>query len=143
MFFFQVIMMLYVFSVGSLIRREFGAERSAERGAKMCSVTSSLKRIAHLFNVAVVVTNHVTSKVDAFSDDNVDSNKETVLIPALGPSWSHWVNSRLYLSARHGKRWMCIAKSPELPELVVEYCVSKKGVEVSPDFCMSSGNQQR
>lgn len=111
--------------MGSIVRRDFGAEKSVERGAKMCSLSSSLKRIAHDFNLAVVVTNHVTAKVES-NAKKLDCQS----IPALGPSWSHWINSRLHLFIAENTRRLIVSKSPEIPELIVDYCISKGGLDI-------------
>ena len=112
--------------MGSIVRRQFGGERSIERGAIMCSLSSSFKRIAHTFNIAVVVTNHVTAKMNM---ESASSNNNSS-IPALGASWSHWINSRLHLSVSNNARRIHIAKSAELPELSCGYRVTDKGVEL-------------
>lgn len=121
--------------VGSIVRRDFGAEKNIERGAQMCSLSSSLKRIAHDFNLAVVVTNHVTAKVES-SSTRIDCKSTS--IPALGPSWSHWINSRLHLFMAQNKRRLMVSKSPEIPELIVDYCISKGGLDIQRETCSSS-----
>jgi len=115
--------------VGSIVRRQFGVERSIERGAIMCSLSSSFKRIAYTFNIAVVVTNHVTAKMNN-ENATTSSSNNNASIPALGASWSHWINSRLHLSINNNARRIHIAKSPELPELSCAYRVTDKGVEL-------------
>jgi hypothetical protein len=118
--------------VGSIVRRDFGAEKSVERGTQMCSLSSSLKRIAHTFNLAVVVTNHVTAKMETTSKDIAGGSTS---IPALGPSWSHWINSRLHLFISQNTRRLIVSKSPEIPEIVVDYCIDKGGVEIQSEGC--------
>lgn len=119
-------------TVGSIIRRQFGGDKSIERGALMCSLSSSLKRIAHVHNVAVVVTNHITSKTNLEGTTTSSAEKsDSRTIPALGPSWSHWINSRLHLSVYEGTRRIFVAKSPGHPELSFNFVITKKGVEIS------------
>ena len=113
--------------VGSIVRRDFGSEKSVERGAQMCSLSSSLKRLAHAYNLAVVVTNHVTQLTSK------DINGESTTVPALGPSWSHWINSRIHLFISRETRRLTICKSPEMPEVTVDYCITKGGVEIKYD----------
>ncbi|XP_057379404.1 DNA repair protein RAD51 homolog 2-like [Daphnia carinata] len=127
--------LLIIDSMGSIVRRDFGADKSIERGAQMCSLSSSLKRIAHDFNLAVVVTNHVTAKVESSS---TNFNCQSTSIPALGPSWSHWINSRLHLFIAQNKRRLMVSKSPEIPELIVDYNISKGGLDIQHDTCSSS-----
>ncbi|KZS09300.1 Meiotic recombination protein DMC1/LIM15 [Daphnia magna] len=127
--------LLIIDSMGSIVRRDFGAEKNIERGAQMCSLSSSLKRIAHDFNLAVVVTNHVTAKVES-SSTRIDCKSTS--IPALGPSWSHWINSRLHLFMAQNKRRLMVSKSPEIPELIVDYCISKGGLDIQRETCSSS-----
>ncbi len=114
--------------MGSVVRRDFGPEKSVERGALMCSLSSSLKRLAHAYNLAVVVTNHVTAKMELTSNNEIDDQSTT--IPALGASWSHWINSRLHLFMSQSKRHIIICKSPEMPEITVDYCITESGVKI-------------
>ena len=120
----QRIGLLIIDSMGSIVRRQYGAEQSIERGTKLCSLSSHLKQLAHTFNIAVVVTNHVTTKF-SHSIENSAS-----IIPALGPSWSHWINSRLHLTVLNNKRQIVVSKSPELPEITFAYQISTKGLEL-------------
>ena len=119
--------------MGSIVRRQFGGEKSIERGEIMCSLSSSFKRIAHSFNIAFVVTNHITTKMKLISShesETAASGSGSTSIPALGASWSHWINSRLHLSVSRNTRYIHIAKSPELPEVSCKYHVTEKGVEL-------------
>lgn len=111
--------------VGSLVRRDFGSEKSIERASLMCSLSSRLKIIAECFNLAVIVTNHVTSKFEINEYKN-----EATTVPALGPSWSHWINSRLHLTVNNNIRCLCISKSPEIPEITINYAITKRGFEM-------------
>lgn len=118
---------LISFIVGSLVRRDFGVEKSIERGDQMCSLSSRLKQLAHAYDLAVVVTNHVTAQVDHSSSE---TSSTTSLIPALGPSWSHWINSRIHLTIHQNKRRLVISKSSEIPEVYVDYLITVKGLEI-------------
>jgi len=111
-------------SIGSIIRRQFGAEHSVERGQKLCALSCYLKNIAFVLRAAVVVTNHITT-----TQRRVWVGRDS-LIPALGPSWSHWINSRLYLKMVGSQHHIVIAKSPELPPLEIGYCITGAGIEV-------------
>ncbi len=131
----RVVNFVFVFLfhlVGSIVRRDFGAEKSVERATQMCSLSSSLKRIAHTFNLAVVVTNHVTAKMETTSKD---LNGGSTSIPALGPSWSHWINSRLHLFISQNARRLIVSKSPEIPEIIINYCINKGGIEIQSGEC--------
>ena len=119
--------LLIIDSMGSIVRRQYGAEQSIERGTKLCSLSSSLKQLAHILNVAIVVTNHVTTKL------NPTPGNSGSIIPALGPSWSHWINSRLHLTVVDNKRRVVISKSPELPEIMFTYRITSKGIELDVD----------
>lgn len=114
--------------VGSIVRRQYGADMFVERSEKMCSLSSSLKHLAHVFNLAVVVTNHVTAKGSQAQLSNL-SSEQSHTIPALGPSWSHWINSRLHFFIDNNFRFVRISKSPELPDVTIKYMVTNKGVE--------------
>ena len=99
--------------VGSIVRRDFGSENSVERSAQMCSLSSSLKRLAHDYNLAVVVTNHVTQLTSK------DINGESTTVPALGPSWSHWINSRIHLFISRETRRLTFVNLLKCPKLLL------------------------
>lgn len=121
--------------MGSIVRRQFGTEKVIERGAQMCSLSSSLKLLADELKVAVVVTNHVTHKINSEGNNQTSSNNtddnESSIIPALGISWSHWINTRLYLSQHGTVRRITVTKSPLLPEVFFDYRISGKGIEIT------------
>lgn len=117
--------------MGSIVRRDFGAEKCVERGSLMCSLSARLKQIAHAFNLAIVVTNHVTAKSETSCQAAYEGSS---LIPALGLSWSHWINSRLHLVINQNRRRLIVSKSPEIPELIVDFSVSKRGVDIHGTF---------
>lgn len=123
----QRIGLLIIDSMGSIVRRQYGAEQSVERGTKLCSLSSHFKQLAHTLNIAVVVTNHVTTKFNHATESSAS------IIPALGPSWSHWINSRLHLTVVDNKRRIVLSKSPELPEMTFTYYITSKGVELDID----------
>lgn len=117
------------------MRRQYGADMCVERSEKMCSLSSSLKQIAHLFNLAVVVTNHVTAKGNLQIHSSAIFSEQSHTIPALGPSWSHWINSRLHFFINNCTRCINVLKSPELPEVTIKYTVTDRGIEaVGEDY---------
>ena len=58
----QQVGMLIIDSIGSITRRQFGQDKSIERGSALCSLSSHLKDVAHTLNIAVVITNHIAEQ---------------------------------------------------------------------------------
>ena len=120
----QQVGMLIIDSIGSITRRQFGQDKSIERGSALCSLSSHLKDVAHTLNIAVVITNHITSQ----------SSSSGNTAPALGPSWSHWINNRIELSTDKQTKLLTISKSAELPQSVFPYTISTRGLQISTNI---------
>ena len=83
------------------------------------------------FEIPVVVTNQVTTRFGADASD--------ALLPALGNTWSHCVNTRLALHAENRDsreigeiavvdRSLTVQKSPMADQVVLNYEISERGV---------------
>ena len=121
--------LLIVDSVAAVARQEYSS--IVHRQAWLNQQASLLKYIAERFEIPVVVTNQVTTRVGADASD--------ALLPALGNTWSHCVNTRLVLHAENRDRCeidqvaavdrsLTVQKSPMADQLVLNYEISERGV---------------
>jgi RecA/RadA recombinase len=98
-------------SVAALFRSDFDntAKDLMKRASLFFKLSSKLKCFAHKFNLAVVVTNQVVDCIDSEGSkgpvNDLQLGNFTSLVssgrrvlPALGLSWSHCINIRLFLS---------------------------------------------
>jgi RAD51-like protein 1 len=113
-------------SVASVMRREFDSSNISERQAMLLEQAQLLKRLAERFDLPVIVTNQVTTKVN-----EVDA----AVGAALGPLWAHAVNMRLVLEwlgeLAVGSRRLWVAKSPICSVSYVEYDIREAGLVCS------------
>ncbi|XP_054478892.1 DNA repair protein RAD51 homolog 2 [Anoplopoma fimbria] len=115
-------------SVASVVRKEFDTTLPGNlmhRSNMLGHEASTLKYLAHQFNIPVVLTNQITTHVGGQGSEG-DSWFVTA---ALGNTWSHSVNTRLivqYVDDR--RRQILIAKSPVAPFAVLNYTVEKQGI---------------
>ncbi|XP_034416502.1 DNA repair protein RAD51 homolog 2 [Cyclopterus lumpus] len=115
-------------SVASVVRKEFDTTLPGNllhRSDMLGHEASTLKYLAHQFDIPVVLTNQVTTHVRGQGS----AGDSALVTAALGNTWSHSVNTRLivqYVDAR--QRQMLIAKSPVAPFAVLNYTVEKQGI---------------
>ena len=117
------IVLIIIDSIASMFRSEFGSDSIVERQKLIGLTASTLKSLAESFNIPVVVTNQITTKIEG---------SKAWLAPALGTAWSHAVNTRLTLSADvagEPGRSLCVSKSSFAPSVRVPYTVTRKGLE--------------
>eukprot|EP00057_Strongylocentrotus_purpuratus_P003078 XP_003725868.1 PREDICTED: DNA repair protein RAD51 homolog 3 isoform X1 [Strongylocentrotus purpuratus] len=76
-------------------------------------------RIATQYNLAVVLTNQMTTKIGEGTSH---------LIPALGESWGHACTIRLILYWKQAQRYANLYKSPSKQEATVPYQITQAGV---------------
>lgn len=73
-----------------------------QRNRVLSGLSQTLNDVAHDRGVAVVVTNHVTTRIDRPSSDSSGSSSSSGssgrVVPALGELWSHCVANRVMLS---------------------------------------------
>ncbi|XP_072043905.1 DNA repair protein RAD51 homolog 3-like [Amphiura filiformis] len=84
-------------------------------------LAQNLIRIATHQNLAVVLTNQMTTKVGGH-------NGHSHLVPALGESWGHASTIRLILFWRNSQRYATLYKSPSKQEMTVPYDITLSGV---------------
>jgi len=115
-------------SVASVARKEFDTTLPGNlmrRNDMLGHEASTLKYLAHQFDIPVVLTNQVTTHVTGQGS----AGDSALVTAALGTAWSHSVNTRLivqYADAR--QRQMLIAKSPVAPRALLNYTVEKQGI---------------
>ncbi|XP_071790472.1 DNA repair protein RAD51 homolog 3-like [Asterias amurensis] len=86
-------------------------------------LAQSLIRVASNHQLAVVLTNQMTTRV---------GSGPSRLIPALGESWGHACTIRLILFWRDNQRYANLYKSPNKQELTVPYQITMDGLRSVP-----------
>lgn len=77
--------MIIVDSIASLVRKEFDPNNLVKRQNILSKTAALLKFYSMEFKIPILVVNQVTSSGGSY------------VAPALGPLWSHAVNTRLVL----------------------------------------------
>ncbi|KAF2366432.1 DNA recombination and repair protein Rad51-like C-terminal, partial [Trinorchestia longiramus] len=120
-----VFKLLIIDSVMALFRVDYsGRGELADRQQKLAQYLSRLQKISEEYNVAVVITNQMTSDPGATMSFQADPKK-----PIGGHILAHASTTRV--SLRKGRGETRIAKiydSPELPELEATFSITAGGV---------------
>lgn len=90
------------------------------RTRRLIQMGQSLMELAHVKDLAVVMTNHVTTKIMG--------EGKSRLVPALGDSWAHTATNRVLCYWQSAKRYAYVFKSPFLPAAGAEFTVSSDGI---------------
>lgn len=99
----------------------YGFEKSFDRRTRLLNgLTQSLVKIAQEFDLAVVLTNQMTTKAT--------NEKGLTLVPALGESWGHSCTIRLILSFEENKRQAYLFKSPWRQDDTAPFQITKSGI---------------
>lgn len=118
--------MLIIDSVISLFRTDFvGRGELGERQQKLNVFLQRLMKLSEEFNVAVVITNQMTSDPGATMSFVSDPKK-----PIGGHVLAHASTTRIYL--RKGREEVRIAKiydSPDMPEAEAQYSITLEGIK--------------
>ncbi len=114
--------LLIVDSLTSYFRSEYtGRALLAERQQKLNRHVHELQKLADLYNLAVLVTNQVLSKVDILLGDQI--------APVGGNIIAHQCTHRVYLrKAKGNKRIARLVDSPHLPEGETVFTISEGGI---------------
>jgi len=127
----------------------------ATRTRILAGVASKLQQVAYEKNVAVVVTNHVTSKFvkakpqkdmneekvpDEFDEEVKHANiskrdmhrTATELVPALGDTWSHAITNRLMMFFVNGHRCASLVKSSYAKSTSCSFKITEEGIRDFP-----------
>ena len=159
-------------SIASLIRSEFHYTKDdmALRSSLLFEISSLLKQLAETFHVAVIVTNQVTEVMTDVHGNSLRREDEQILqscpamlsygrplLPALGLSWSHCVNTRIFLSRKDSsnvvvaghqvlgktKRRMSVIFSPCLPQSAMDFKITEEGVKGVHDLDFQQTNEKQ
>ena len=93
----------------------------AERNAALSSIAKSLLHLAARYDLAVVVTNHMTTRLS-----------DQMVVPSLGPSWAHIPSLRLVLTLDENGRRAVVDKAVSLPSQSAEFCLNNNGLRDCP-----------
>ncbi|KAI8106873.1 hypothetical protein M9434_001527 [Picochlorum sp. BPE23] len=93
------------------------------RTRRLSQMAQTLMSIAHTHDIAIVLMNHVTTKI-------LGEGKSRI-VPALGDSWAHAATNRLICYWKDRKRYAFLFKSPHLPAAAAEFRISKDGVRTA------------
>lgn len=119
-------------SVASVVRKEFDTTLPGNlmhRSDLLGHKASTLKYLAHQFNLPVVLTNQITTHLGGHGSEDAG-----FVTAALGNTWSHSVNTRLILQyVDSHQRQILIAKSPVAPFAVLNYTIEKQGICLDGD----------
>lgn len=134
--------LIVVDSVASLVRKEFGRDTLVARQEVLSRIASALKYLAETFTIPVVVTNQVLGSMRDEGAGTAPSvsgglgtcevvDADELVIPALGNTWSHCVNTRILLQKLPGdcvRQEVKIVKSPLAPITSCPYSISAAGI---------------
>jgi hypothetical protein len=117
-----------------------------KRSRLLATMSQKLHELSHKSNLAVVLMNQMTTKVD---DGGASGGGGGRLVPALGESWAHAATHRLQLywafdAAVSGERKAKLIKSSSKATNIVSYSVTKQGirdVKVAPPPSQQSSLQ--
>lgn len=115
--------LIIVDSIIGYFRAEYiGRGMLAERQQKLNKHLHTLLRLAELYNLAVVISNQVMAKPDAFFGDPTE--------PVGGHIVAHNSTTRIYLrKSRGNQRIARLVDSPYLPEAEVVFAIEEDGVK--------------
>lgn len=108
--------LLVIDSVAFPFRQHF--DELSQRTRLLNGLAQQLITMATKHNIAVVMTNQMTTKV---------WSGQSQLIPALGESWGHAPTQRLLLHWSDGRRLASIFKSPGHMDTTVQYQITADG----------------
>jgi DNA repair protein RadA len=128
--------LLIIDSIIAHFRSEYvGRGMLPERQQKLYGCLQMLKRISEIYNIAVVITNHVNSSPSHTFGRFTSESK-----PLGGHVLSHSSTYRVRLNCnRYGNRTAKIVSSPYHPEIETVFTISEEGVSDS----LSSTNVER
>ncbi|KAI8426172.1 hypothetical protein MSG28_005113 [Choristoneura fumiferana] len=125
-----VFKLLIIDSVMALFRVDFsGRGELADRQQKLAQVLSRLQKISEEYNVAVFITNQMTSDPGATLSFQVDPKK-----PIGGNILAHASTTRISLRKGRGENRIAkIYDSPDLPESEATFAITSGGVADAKD----------
>lgn len=133
------------------------------RTRRLIQMGQSLMELAHARDLAVVMTNHVTTKImgegksrlvgigrglhslDRCLTRSLDHSLALRVrqVPALGDSWAHAATNRVLCYWQSGKRHAYVFKSPFLPAAGAEFTVSSDGIRGQARRAQTAGTKRK
>jgi RAD51-like protein 2 len=131
------IKLIIIDSVAFHFRHDF--EDMRIRSKLLNNLSQSLLNIANKYNIAIVLMNQMTTKINKINNNNQNNqnnnnnnnntnNNETILIPALGENWGYLCNNRIILYWNDGKRYANLFKSSIKKENTISFIITKDGI---------------
>lgn len=105
----------------------------------LSSVAQTLQKVAFEHKVAILVVNHMTTRIDK----NTLADNNTRIVPALGEQWSHWITTRILMSWEHNRRSAKLVKSPSRAEQSATFQISDIGVRDTKEDNMNSVHNEQ
>eukprot|EP00802_Teleaulax_amphioxeia_P016185 Tamp_16298.p1 GENE.Tamp_16298~~Tamp_16298.p1 ORF type:complete len:405 (-),score=58.39 Tamp_16298:259-1440(-) len=145
---------IVVDSVASLARHEFNGAALASRQAELTKEAQTLKFLGESNNIPVIVTNQVTTRYQsnlpasrhrciphqpAAERDSLQDD-DSFLTAALGPAWSHCVNTRVVLEQNPQTRLLTVAKSPIAPVTQINFAITAGGIKLTSEPILADEN---
>ncbi|XP_061610073.1 DNA repair protein RAD51 homolog 2 isoform X3 [Phyllopteryx taeniolatus] len=119
-------------SIASVVRKEFDTTLPGNlihRSKLLGQQATTLKYLAHQFNIPVVLTNQITTQIGHQGSGPLTEGDSGIVTAALGNTWSHSVNTRFIVQYVDGlQRQLLVAKSPVAPFAVLNYTIQKEGI---------------
>ncbi|KAK5581073.1 hypothetical protein RB653_001101 [Dictyostelium firmibasis] len=109
------------------------------RTRSLLSLAQNLMNMATRYNLAVVVMNQVTTKISP-------NQKESILVPYLGESWTHICTYRMVLFWKQKQRFCHLYKSPSNKSCFNPFDIAEYGIRdvgfIHPSFLNPEGQSQ-
>ncbi|KAI8925537.1 Rad51C protein [Entophlyctis helioformis] len=96
----------------------------AMRSRVLTGMAQTLRQVAEVHDIAIVVTNQMTTKIVAKGTDE----ESALMVPALGESWSHACTNRVILLWHKGGRHAWLCKSPNAEDALVPFEITTDGI---------------
>ncbi|KAH6563362.1 hypothetical protein BASA50_007527 [Batrachochytrium salamandrivorans] len=96
----------------------------ALRSRILTGMAQTLRQVAEMFEIAIIVTNQMTTKIIGKGTDD----ESALMVPALGESWAHACTNRLILLWHKQQRHAWLCKSPNAEDAIVPYAISAGGI---------------
>jgi len=119
--------LLIIDSVAFHFRRGF--TDLANRTRLLTGLAQELMQLANKFELAVVLTNQVTTRLGSSNPHSSSSSSlSAALAPALGESWAHSCTNRLMLDYQGSDRVARLLKSPHMKSQQLPYDITMHGI---------------
>jgi len=125
---FCQVRLIIIDNLASALRSE---EDISHRTKLLTAIGDTLRRVASVKNVAIVLTNQVTTKFRV-------NNDRGVVFPALGELWSYFPDTKLSVYRMQQKRSIILEKSPTRPLDIADFYIDGAGIRSVNHACSSN-----